>query len=91
MNISTKFITDHRKKRLKRSKIYVEVLQSGQDSGSFSEKVMNLETIKKDLSSSETSSVISTSPPALFTNTSSPENSSSNKWNDWQRIQAYTG
>lgn len=79
MNISTKFITDHRKKRLKRSKIYVEVLQSGQDSGSFSEKVMNLETIKKDLSSSETSSVISTSPPALFTNTSSPENSSSNK------------
>ena len=79
MNISTEFITDHRKKRLKRSKIYVEVLQSGQDSGSFSEKVMNLETIKKDLSSSETSSVISTSPPALFTNTSSPENSSSNK------------
>ena len=62
MNISTIFITDHRKKRLKRSKIYVEVLQSGQDSGSFSEKVMNLEAIKKDLSSSETSSVISTSP-----------------------------
>ena len=79
MNISTKFITDNRKARLNRSKIYVEVLQSGQDSGSFSEKVMNLETIKKDLSSSETSSVISTSPPALFTNTSSPENSSSNK------------
>lgn len=79
MNISTIFITDHRKKRLKRSKIYVEVLQSGQDSGSFSEKVMNLETIKKDLSSSETSSVISTSPPALCTNTSSPENSFSNK------------
>ena len=79
MNISTKFITDNRKARLNRSKIYVEVLQSGEDSGSFSEKVMNLETIKKDLSRSETSSVISTSPPALFTNTSSPENSSSNK------------
>ena len=62
MNISTKFITDNRKARLNRSKIYVEVLQSGQDSGSFSEKVMNLEAIKKDLSSSETSSVISTSP-----------------------------
>ena len=61
MNISTKFITDNRKARLNRSKIYVEVLQSGEDSGSFSEKVMNLEAIKKDLSSSETS-VISTSP-----------------------------
>ena len=42
---------------------------------------MNLEAIKKDLLNSENSSIISTSPPALCTNTLSPENSSTYKCN----------
>ena len=42
---------------------------------------MNLEAIKKDLLSSENSSIISTSPSALCTNTSSSENSSAYKCN----------
>ena len=83
MNISTKFITDNRKARLKKSKTYCEVLKSSQaqDYSRSGENVMNLEAIKKDLLSSENSSIISTSPPALCTNTSSSENSSAYKCN----------
>ena len=57
IDISTKFITDNPKGRLKRSKTYAEVLQSGQaqDYSSYGENVMNLETIKKDLLNSENS------------------------------------
>ena len=49
MKISTKFVTDNRKARLKKSKTYAEVLQSsqGQDSSSSGENIMNLEAIKK--------------------------------------------
>ena len=83
MNIRTKFITDNRKARLKKSKTYAEVLKSSQaqDYSSSGENVMNLEAIKKDLLSCENSSIISTSPPALCTNTSSSENSSAYKCN----------
>ena len=42
---------------------------------------MNLEAIKKYLLNSENSSIISASPPALCTNTSSPENPSAYKCN----------
>ena len=63
MNIRTKFITDNRKARLKKSKTYAEVLKSSQaqDYSSSGENVMNLEAIKKDLLSCENSSIISTS------------------------------
>ena len=83
MNIRTKFITDNRKVRLKKSKTYVEVLKSNQvqDYSSSGENGMNLQAIKKDLLSSENSSIISTSPPALYNNTSSSENSSAYKCN----------
>ena len=83
MNISTKFITDNRKARLKKSKAYTEVLKSSQaqDYSRSGENVMNLEAIKKDLLSSENSSIISTSPPALCTNISSSENLSAFKCN----------
>ena len=83
MDISTKFITDNRKAGLKKSKTYAEVLQStqGQNFSSSGENVINLEAIKKDLLNSKNSSIISTSPPALCTNTSSPENSSAYKCN----------
>ena len=83
MNISTKFVTDNRKVRLKKSKTYAEVLQSsqGQKFSSSGENVINLEAINKDLLNSENSSIISASPPALCTNTSSPENSSAYKCN----------
>ena len=76
MNISTKSVTDNRKARLKKSKTYEEVLQSSQtqDNSNYGENVMDLEAIKKDLLNSENSFKISTSPPALCTNTSSPEN-----------------
>ena len=68
MNISTKFITDNRKARLKKSKTYAEVLKSSQaqDYNRSGENVMNLKAIKKDLLSSENSSIISTSPPLHF-------------------------
>ena len=48
-NISTKFVTDNRKARLKKSKASAEVLQSsqGQDFNSSGENFMNLEAIKK--------------------------------------------
>ena len=83
MNISTKFVTDNSKSRLKKSKTYAEVLQSSQaqDYSCSGENVMNLEVIKKDLLNSENSSIISASPPALCTNTSSPENPSAYKCN----------
>ena len=83
MNISTKFVTDNRKVRLKKSKTYAEVLQSsqGQKFSSSGENVINLEAINKDLFNSENSSIISASPPALCTNTSSPEISSAYKCN----------
>ena len=42
---------------------------------------MKLEAIKTGLLNSENSSIISTSPPALCTDTSSPENSSAYKCN----------
>ena len=42
---------------------------------------MNLEAIKKDLLNSENSFIKSASSPALCTNTASPENSSTNKYN----------
>ena len=42
---------------------------------------MNVEAIKKDLLNSENYSMISTSLPALCTNTSSPEDSSAYKFN----------
>ena len=45
------------------------------------QNIMNLEAIKKDLLNSENSSIISTSPPALCTNTSSPGNSSAYECN----------
>ena len=78
MDISTKFFTDNQKLRLKKSKTYAEVLQSsqGQKFSSSGENVINLEAIKKDLLNSENSSIMSTSPPVLCTNTSSHENSS---------------
>ena len=83
MDISTKFVTDNRKAMLKKLKTYAEVLESsqGQNFSSSGENVINLEAIKKDLLNSENSSVISTLPPALCTNTSSPENSSAYKCN----------
>ena len=83
MDISTKFITDNRKAGLKKSKTYAEVLQStqGQNFSSSGENVINLEAIKKDLLSSENSFIISTSPPAICTNTSCPENWSAYKCN----------
>ena len=77
--ISTNFVTDNRKARLKKSKTHAEILQSsqGQDFSSSGENVMNLGAILKDLLNSENSSIISTSPPPpTCTNTSSPENSS---------------
>ena len=60
-----------------------KILQSSQaqDYSCSGENVMNLEVIKKDLLNSENSSIISASPPALCTNTSSPENSSAYKCN----------
>ena len=61
MNISTKFVTDNQKAMLKKSKTSAEVLQSSQ---------------AQEKSSSENSSIISVSSPALCTNISSPENSS---------------
>ena len=69
MDISTKFVTDNRKARLKKSKLYAEVLQStqGQKFSSSGENVINLEAIKKDLLNSGNSSIISTSPLALCT------------------------
>ena len=48
---------------------------------------MNLGAIKKDLLNSENSSIISTSPPALSTNTSSPENSSAYKCKSLESTQ----
>ena len=76
MDISTKFATDNRKARLKKSKTYAEVLQSSQcqNFNSSGENVINLEAIKKDLLNSKNSSRISTSPNALCPITSSPEN-----------------
>ena len=76
MDISTKFVTDNRKAGLKKSKAYAEVLQSiqGQNFSSSGENVINLEAIKKDLLNSKNSFIISTSPPAICTNTSCPEN-----------------
>ena len=55
MNISTKFIVDNRKARLKKSKTYAEVLKSSQaqDYSRSGENIMNLKAIKKDLLSSE--------------------------------------
>ena len=81
MDISTKFVTDNRKARLKKSN--AEVLQSnqGQNFSSSGENVINLEAIQKDLLNSENFSVIPTSPPALCTNASYPENSSAYKCN----------
>ena len=69
MDISTKFVTDNRKARLKKSKLYAEVLQStqGQKFSSSGENVINLEAIKKDLLNSGNSSITSTSPLALCT------------------------
>ena len=69
IDISTKFVTDNRKTRLKKSKTYAEILQSsqGQKFSSSGENVINLEAIKKYLLNSENSSIISTSPPALCT------------------------
>ena len=83
MNISTKFVTDNRKARLKKSKTYAEVSQSSQayDYNCSGENLMNLEAIKKYLLNSENSSIISASPPVLCTNTPSPENSSAYKCN----------
>ena len=48
MDISTKFVTDNRKARLKKSKLYAEVLQStqGKKFSSSGENVINLEAIK---------------------------------------------
>ena len=66
MNISTKFVTDNQKAMLKKSKTSAEVLQSSQ---------------AQEKSSSEHSSMISVSSPALCTNISSPENSSTYKCN----------
>ena len=83
MDINTKFVADNQKARLKKSKTYAEVLQSsqGQNFSSSGENVIKLEAIKEDLLNSKNSSIISTSPPALCTNTSPPENSSANKCN----------
>ena len=83
MDINTRFVTDNQKARLKKSKAYAEVLQSsqGQNFSSFGENVIKLEAIKKDLLNSKNSSIISTSPPARCTNTSSPEDSSAYKCN----------
>ena len=77
-DISAKFVTDNRKARLKRSKTYKEVLQSsqGQNFSSSGKNVINIEAIKKDLLNSENSSIISTLPSAICTNTSCPGNSS---------------
>ena len=77
MNINTKFVTDNRKARLKKSKTYAEGLKSNQaqDYSSSGEKVINLEAIKKYLLNSENCSLTSTTPPEFCTNTSSPENS----------------
>ena len=66
MNISTKFVTDNQKAMLKKSKTSAEVLQSSQ---------------AQEKSSSENSSIISVSSPALCTNISSPENLSAYKCN----------
>ena len=76
MDISTKFVTDNQKARLKKSKTYAEVLQSSQSQNfsSSGENVIKLEASKKDLLNSKNSSIISTSPTALCTNTLSPEN-----------------
>ena len=76
-DISAKFVTDNRKARLKRSKTYKEVLQSsqGQNFSSSGKNVINIEAIKKDLLNSENSSIISTLPSAICTNTSCPGNS----------------
>ena len=62
-----KFVTDNRKTRLKKSKIYAKVLQSrqAQDYSCSGKNVMNLEAIKKDLLNYEDLSIISASPPAL--------------------------
>ena len=62
MDISTKFVTDNRKARLKKSKKYAEVLKlsQGQNFNSSGENVINLEAIKKDLLNSKNSSIIST-------------------------------
>ena len=83
MNMSFKFVTDNRKARLKKSKTYAEVLKlsQAQNYSCSGENVMNLEAIKKDLLNSENSFIKSASPPALCTNTASPENSSTNKYN----------
>ena len=64
-------------------KTYAKVLHSSQaqDNSSFCENAMNLEVIKKDLLNSENSCIISTPPPTLCTNTSSPEDSSAYKCN----------
>ena len=77
MNINTKFVTDNRKARSKKSKTYAEGLKSSQAQyySSSGEKVMNLEAIKKYLLNSENCSLTSTAPPEFCTNTSSPENS----------------
>ena len=56
-------------------------LSQGQNFNSSGENVINLEAIKNDLLNSKNSSIISTWPPALCTNTSSPENSSAYKCN----------
>ena len=88
MYISTNFVTDNRKTRLKKSKTNAEILQSsqGQDFSSSGENVMNLGEILKDLLNSENSSIISTSPPPpTCTNTSSSENSSAYKCNSLSR------
>ena len=81
MDSSTNFVTDNRKARLKKSKTYAEVLQSSQNLNSSGENVINLDTIKKDLLNSENCTIISTSSPAISTNTSSPVNSSAYKCN----------
>ena len=83
MDINIKFVTGNQKSRLKKSKTFAEVLQSiqCQNFRSSCENVIKLEAIKKDLLNSKNSSIISTSPPALCTNTSSPENSSAYKCN----------
>ena len=58
-------------------KTYAKVLHSSQaqDDSSFCENAMNLAVTKKDLPNSENSCIISTSPPALCTNRSTPEDS----------------
>ena len=55
IHISTKFIADNQKARLKKSKTYAKVLQSSKDqdfSSSDENNVMNLEAIKGDLQNS---------------------------------------